>query len=132
MTETKRKLKAYKALCLVGSILLFVMAIFHGSGFFYVSESIMKSNAEGFLKEIVPVLFVHPSIHLIGLSAFGILTIFLNNDNKKVLVLLSLIVIADALLAFYLGGTLPGILLTVAALCFIMASSKYKQKLNQL
>ena len=132
MTETKRKLKAYKALCLVGSILLFVMAIFHVSGFFYVSESIMKSNAEGFLKEIVPVLFVHPSIHLIGLSAFGILTIFLNNDNKKVLVLLSLIVIADALLAFYLGGTLPGILLTVAALCFIMASSKYKQKLNQL
>lgn len=103
------------------------MAIFHGSGFSYINETIMKSNADGFLKEIVPVLFAHPSIHLIGLAAFGILALFLERETKKVLTLLSLIVFVDALLAFYLGGTLPGMLLVVATLCFLVASYVLKR-----
>jgi len=121
MAKTRKKSKTFRILCLAGSILLFTMAIFHGSGFSYVQDTINESNSEGFLKEIVPILFAHPSIHLIGLAAFGILTLFLDNEMKKILIVLSSLVFIDALLAFYLGGTIPGILLSLAALCFIIA-----------
>ncbi|WP_109300292.1 hypothetical protein [Aquimarina sp. AU474] len=122
MTEIKKKPKTSVVLCAIGSALLLIMALFHGSGFVYVSEAIKNSNAEEFLKEIVPVLFAHPSIHLISLTTFGILTIFLNYDYKKVSITLSSIIIIDAVLAFYLGGIIPGILLTIAATCFILVS----------
>ena len=101
------------------------MAILHGSGFSYVSETIMQSNTDEFLKEIFPVLFAHPSMHLVGLAAFGILALYLKKESKKVLYLLSLMVIADSLLAFYLGGVLPGVLLMAAALCFITAGYRF-------
>lgn len=121
MEVKKSKSKVYKILCVSGSVLLIIMAIFHGSGFLYISETIVQSNTEEFLKEIVPVLFAHPSIHLLGLAAFGFLALSLQKESKKVLFLLSLIVIIDGLLAFYLGGILPGVLLSIAAICFINA-----------
>ncbi len=118
--------RRFKTLCILGSLLLLAMAIFHGSGFSYINKAIIQSNTAEFLKDIVPVLFAHPSFHLIGLAAFGVLALFLGRESKKVLVLLSLIVIADGLLAFYLGGVIPGILLVSAALCFTVAG--YIQK----
>lgn len=122
----KGKTKTSKVLCIAGSILLFVMAVFHGSGYSFVKEAITESNAENFLKEIVPALFAHPSIHLLGLSAFGILAIFLTEGVRKLLILLSVLVAVDALLAFYLGGILPGTLLLIAALCFAIAGFRKK------
>lgn len=110
--------KNSKILCVSGSVLLLVMAAFHGSGISYVSDIMSKSNAEPFLKEIMPVLFAHPSIHLIGLAAFGVLAVFMTQDARKVLVLLAIAVAADAALAFYLGGVIPGVLLMAAVLCF--------------
>jgi len=115
-----------KTLCIIGSVLLIVMAVFHGSGYSYVADAIGESDAEGFLKQIVPVLFAHPSIHLIGLAAFGILAVFLGEAAGKVLVLLAALIMVDGALAFYLGGILPGILLLAAALSFIVASVKIR------
>ncbi len=116
------KSKVPKVLCLIGSIFLLVMAIFHGSGFNYVRSTINESNAEEFLKEIVPVLFAHPSIHLIGLAAFGMLCLFLKQEAAKILMLLSFIVLTDAFLAFYLGGILPGVLLMIPTFSFAIGS----------
>lgn len=118
--------KSTRIFCSIGSLLLLVMAVFHGSGFFYVSEAISTSNAEGFLKDIVPALFAHPSIHLIGLSAFGVLAIFLRQEVKKVTWLLALLISLDGALAFYLGGSIPGILLFTAGACFVYAGLKAK------
>lgn len=126
MTNKKRISKVSKILCLIGSSLLLIMGAIHGSGFFYVSETIEKSNAEEFLKDIVPALFAHPSIHLAGLSAFGILALFLKQDLRKVTWLLAALVGLDALLGFYLGGTIPGSLLLIAAICFVVAGLKDK------
>jgi len=126
MTNTKSISKTSKISCLIGSTLLFIMALFHGSGFFYVSNSISKSNAEEFLKDIVPALFAHPSIHLFGLSAFGILALFLKQDLRKLTWLLAILILLDAFLAFYLGGMIPGLLLLIAAICFILAGLKDK------
>ncbi len=115
-----------KTFCIVGSILLIMMAVFHGSGYSYVASAIGESDAENFLKQIVPVLFAHPSIHLIELAAFGILAMFLGPAASKVLTLLAALIMVDGALAFYLGGILPGILLFGAALSFIVASVKIR------
>lgn len=120
------RIKASKALQIIGSVLLLVMAIIHGSGFYYVSEVIGQSNTEEFLKEVVPSLFAHASIHLLGLAAFGFLTLFIQQEIKKVLWLLSFLVTVDALLAFYLGAIVPGVLLLLSATCFFMTGLKKK------
>ena len=106
---------------ILACLLLLFMAAFHGLGFSYIKHEIYSTNAEGFLKEIVPVLFLHPSIHLIGLAALGALTLYLNNISSKVQFLLAVLVMIDAGLAFYLGTLMPGILLTTAALLFFVA-----------
>ena len=111
-------MKTAKILCIIGSILLLVMAVFHGSGYTFVTEGIWESNAEDFLKQIVPVLFVHVSIHLVGLAAFGILALFLKQAAGKVLPLLTVLVVADAALAFYLGAVPPGVMLLAVSFCF--------------
>lgn len=126
MTEAQKISKTSKILCLLGSSFLLLMGLFHGTGFFYVSEAIQSSNAEGFLKDIVPALFAHPSIHLLGMAAFGILARFLKHDLRKVTWLLAALIVLDALLGFYLGGLIPGLLLLVAAICFLLAGLKEK------
>lgn len=120
----KEKTKALRVLSWVGSLMLLIMALFHGSGYSFVKETIDKSNSETFLKEIIPTLFIHPSLHMIGLAAFGILAIYLKGGKQKVLLLLSLLILVDALLAFNLGGVLPGVLLLISALCFLLAGMK--------
>ncbi|NER18794.1 hypothetical protein [Spongiivirga citrea] len=104
-----------------GGIFLIIMALFHGSGYSYISEMIHSSNTEDFLKDIVPTLFIHPSIHLLGLAAFGFLAFFLGPASKKVLVTIAILVFIDALLGFFIGGIVPGLLLSLAAFCFLFA-----------
>jgi hypothetical protein len=127
MVEQKTKSKTSRILITIGSILLVIMAMFHGSGFFYVSDLMNESNAEGFLKEIVPVLFAHPSIHLIGLGALGIVTLYLKYEAKKVLFLLTILVVIDAVLAFNVGGLIPGCILTIPVVCFLIAGFNINQ-----
>ena len=115
--------KNAKILCYLGSALLIAMAAFHGSGFAFIRTIVMESNAPAFLKEIVPVLFLHPSLHLFALAAFGLLATFMERDFRKVLILLSVLIAADAALGFWVGGVLPGSLLSAAALCFAVASA---------
>lgn len=124
MSDKKGLPRSSKVLCSIGSMLLIVMAGFHGSGYSYVNTAIKESNSEIFLKEIVPVLFAHPSIHLVGLAALGILVLFLAQDGGKVLLFLALLVLTDGILAFYLGGTIPGIILVLAAVLFAVSSKR--------
>ena len=105
------------------------MALFHGNGFFFVNDLINESDADGFLKEIVPVLFAHPSIHLLGLSALGLVTLYLHYEAKKILLSLTILVLIDAILAFTIGGLLPGALLTVPVLCFVIAVIRINRNL---
>lgn len=124
MTDATKISKSSKIFCLMGSIFLVIMGAFHGSGFFFVSEAISKSNAEDFLKDIVPALFAHPSIHLFGIAGLGAFTLFLTQDFRKLTWAITILVFIDALLGFYLGGPIPGVLLTIAALCFFIAGYK--------
>jgi len=125
MTNTPSvKNKIPKIFTIIGIVLLIVMGAFHGSGINYVNGLITESNADDLLKAIVPVLFAHPSIHLIGMAGMGVLTFFMKHEQGKVLFAIGLFILVDAALAFYLGGILPGVLLSSAALSFIFAGIK--------
>lgn len=113
-----------KTSTIVDCVLLSGMALFHGSGIIYVTELVQQSNAKPFIKEIFPVLFVHPSIHLLGLAALGILTLFMKYEIGKILLFISILVFINAVLAFFLNATIPGILLILSAFIFGLAASK--------
>lgn len=121
MEIVKPKSKSYKWLIVTGSLLLTLMAIFHASGTPYVSEMMNQSNADGLLKEIFPVLFLNPTLHLITLAAFAVASIYLTKGYKIILTIVSAAAIVNAIMAFYLGANIPGILLILASSCFAVA-----------
>jgi len=102
----------------IGSVFLAIMSLLHGSGIGYVNNLMQESNAEDFLKEIFPVLFAHPSIQLLGLAALGVLTLFMKHETEKVLLFITILIAVNCGLAFYLGATIPGILLLSSAFAF--------------
>ncbi len=120
MVRSKKYSRNSKTATIVGSVLLVVMTLFHGSGISYVSDLMQQSNAESFLKEIFPVLFVYPSIHLLGLAMLGILTLKMSQEIRKVLFAIAVLIVINALVAFYLGAIIPGILLLISAFCFLI------------
>ena len=119
--------KIDKTLCYIGSALLLVMGIFHGSGTLWISGKVAESNAEEFLKDVFPILFAHVSMHLIGLAILGVLLTFFGKSAWSILVLLSLLVLADAGLAFSLGALPPGMLLLAASTCFAISAVRLKR-----
>ena len=118
------KSKITKISTIIGCILLILMALFHGSGIYYVTDLIEQSNSESFVKEIFPILFAHPSIQLLGLAGLGILTFFMRHETGKVLFFIAIMVVTDSFLAFYLGATIPGILLVFSSFCFGLGGVK--------
>jgi hypothetical protein len=65
---------------------------------------------------------MHVSIHLVGLSAFGFFALFLKQNARGLFALVAVAVMADAILAFYMGAAVPAAVLTSAALCFAVAA----------
>jgi len=113
--------KTSRILTITGIAMLLIMAAFHGSGFWYVRTSIQSSDASGFLKDIVPALFAHPSYHLLAMAAFGTLALFQPQSARPILLLVGVLILGDAVLGFVLGGLVPGLLLVGAAACFGLA-----------
>ena len=112
------KSKTHKISTLIGCSLLTIMALFHGSGILYISNLVQKSDITPFVKEIFPILFAHPSIQLLGLSGLGVLTLFMKHEIEKITFFIALMVFINAMLAFYLGATIPGVLLIFSSLIF--------------
>jgi len=121
MLPNTRSFRYAKGLTVAGSVLLLLMAGIHGSGFNYLTGLMNTADAPAFIKQIFPVLFVHPSLHLVGLAAFALLTLRMPHEGKKVLFLVAVLVVLDSLLAFILGGVVPGILLVLAGLAFFLS-----------
>lgn len=112
-----------KILCAVGCVLLLVTALFHGTGYVEISDAVSESNASAFLKRAVPGVWLHFSLHLVALVAFGILALFAAHGARSLLALLALAAAADAALVFSFAGFFAGVaLLVAAALCFALAA----------
>ena len=121
--------KNSKVATIVDSVLLIVMALFHGGGMNYVSDLMQQSDTESFLKEMIPVLFAHPSIYLLGLSMLGIVTLNMGQEIRKVLFAIAALIVVDALIAFNLSAIIPGALLLVAAFCFLIGGVQKKKQM---
>jgi len=113
--------KHIKILCVVASGLLIVMGIFHGSGINYVNGLVQESDVPQLVKQVFPVLFILPSIQLIGLGVFGLLA-YKQPINPGVLLTLSVLVMVDAILAFWLNALFPGIVLLLPSLLYLIAA----------
>ena len=120
--------KLSKFFCIVGSVLLLIMGLFHGSGLNWISGEISKSNAEPFLKEVFPVLFAHVSIHLLGMAILGLSLIWFHKAARVVSIFIAAMVMANVVFAFYLGASPPGVLLLCAAICFVLVAVTYSER----
>ena len=114
-------LRNFKISIIIGSALLITMALLHGSGFEYVVDEMNESNAPSFLKEIMPVLFLQPSVHLLGLASFGGITIFLREKARPILVLVAIFIGINLVFAIYLKAYFPGAILLLSLGCFLLA-----------
>jgi len=113
-----------KLLCAFGCMLLLATAAFHGTGYSGVRDALAQSSASAFLVGALPGVWLHFSIHLVFLVAFGVLALFLAQGARRVLGLLALAVAADAALVFSFAGFFAGVaLLAGAALCFALAAT---------
>lgn len=110
-------------LSVIGSILLLVTAVLHGSGYTQVSAAISQSNTSAFLKHVVPSLWAHFSIHLTILAVFGLVLASSRHRSRTLTALLALAAAVDAAWAFSLAGFFVGFALPAAsALCFAIAA----------
>ncbi|MEL6252374.1 MAG: hypothetical protein AAFR87_10230 [Bacteroidota bacterium] len=121
ISETKMK-ASVKLICYIASSLLIIMGIFHGSGINYLTEIVQDSNVSDLVKDIFPVLFIIPSIQLIGLAVLGIMVASMGKYAYRILLLLTILVLIDAILAFYLNALIPGLILSIPAFMFLFAS----------
>ena len=118
------KSKITKISTLIGCSLLITMALFHGSGIFYLSDLVQQSDADPIIKKIFPVLFAHPSIQLFGLAGLGIVTFFMKHEIGKILLFIAILVLVDSVLAFFLGAMLPGLVLVLTSSVFGLGGIK--------
>ena len=109
----------HKTLCIIASSLLLFIAAFHGSGIYYINNLVQASDTPDLIKSIFPVLFILPTIQLIGLATFGFIAATMKDQANKILIPLSIFVFLDAVFAFYLGAILPGLVLSIPAFLFL-------------
>lgn len=117
-----------KTLCIIGSSLLLIIAIFHGSGFNYVNDLVLSSDVSELIKRIFPVLFILPSIQLLGLATFGFMATSMKNQANKILIPLAILVLVNAALSFYLDALIPGFILVLPS--FLFAIVAYRNKVH--
>ncbi len=118
--------KKIKTSCIAASIFLLIVGIFHGSGINYVNNLVQQSNVSSLVKNIFPILFLLPSVQLIGLGVIGILTVR-RKPNYAILLTLSIWVLVNSIFAFWLKAIIPGIILLVPSLIFMIAAWTQKK-----
>lgn len=125
----KLSTKSAKTISLIGCVLLLIVGVFHGSGINYINDLVQESDVSQLVKTIFPVLFILPSLQLIGLGIIGILAI--RRSNYEILFALTALTLADALLAFWLGAVIPGLILAIPSIIFFVVAISFKKAASQ-
>jgi len=109
-------------LAAVGAVMLIGMGVLHGSGYGYVASVLAESNLPTFLKRVLPPLYLYPSVLMAALAAVVLITLRQQEGRPFMFRVVSVIVAANAVLGFVLGGIIPGgVLLLVAGLFWFVA-----------
>ncbi|MEM8927604.1 MAG: hypothetical protein AAGC45_05335 [Bacteroidota bacterium] len=107
------------------------MAAFHGSGLWLITEKVNASNLSDGIKSIFPVLFILPTIEMIGLGALCFLAPTL--DGQKTYLVYNIVfflVLINAFLAFYLKAWIPGLVLLVPSILLFAIALRLKKSPN--
>lgn len=119
--------KTIKILCSMASILLLFVGLFHGSGINYINGTVQTSNVSQLVKDVFPVLFISPSIQLIGLGIIGLFAVN-KHTNYNILLTLSILVLTNSILAFWLNAIIPGFILLIPSLIYLIAAWSSKNQ----
>lgn len=109
-------------LTIIGSVMLLAMAALHASGYSYITESLLESDAPDFLKNILPTLFLYPSVVMIALVIFALSALQKKEAASFIFAAISLVLLINTVLGFVLGGLIPGGVLLFATGLFGAAS----------
>ncbi|MEO1582713.1 MAG: hypothetical protein AAFR91_12820 [Pseudomonadota bacterium] len=115
-------------LSVLGAAILLAVAALHASGYQYVAGTLQESELPSFLKRILPPLYLYPSALLIVLSLAVLATLKWSAARTPILGLVGVIVAANAILGFVLGGMIPGGALLLVAGLFAFASLKAREE----
>ncbi len=107
--------------------MLIAVAALHGSGYQYVAGALQESELPDFLKRILPPLYLYPSALMVLLALAVLATLGSSATRGPVLGLVGVVVAANAILGFVLGGVIPGGALLLVAGLFALASRKAKE-----
>ena len=107
---------------LLGSLMLLGMAILHASGYGYVSSTLTEAELPAFIQQVLPVLFLYPSVIIAALAVAALASLRSSAAAPFVLAAIAVLVFAHAALGFALGGALPGIVVGVAGCMFAVAA----------
>jgi len=111
--------KTARWLILAGSVVLFLTALLHGSGYLQISRVLEKSAMTPFVTGGFKALWLMFSIHLLVLGAVFIAA-SLTRKGKRLVLLCTLIPACDTILLFHFVGVFIGtIALAVATLLFL-------------
>jgi hypothetical protein len=122
--------KSIKMLCSVASISLLLVGLFHGSGIEYINGLVQASDLSQFVKKVFPVLYISPSVQLLGLGIIGLL-VMNNHTNYKILFTLSILVLVNSVFAFWLSAVIPGFILLVPSSIYFVAAWSGKNQNKQ-
>lgn len=112
-------MKIARWLIIAGSAVLFLSALFHGSGYFKLGAAIEKSGAELMLVHAFKAFWLMFSFHLIVLSAIFI-AVSRTSQAKPLVLLCTLIPASDTVLLYHFLGVFIGtIALAIATLLFL-------------
>ena len=111
----------------MASILLLFVGLFHGSGINYINGTVQTSNVSQLVKDVFPVLFISPSIQLIGLGIIGLFAVN-KHTNYNILLTLSILVLTNSILAFWLNAIIPGFILLIPSLIYLIAAWSSKNQ----
>lgn len=107
-------------LIVAGSLVLFLTALLHGSGYAEISRVVEKSDMKPFLIGGFKALWLMFSIHLLVLSAIFIVT-SQTPKGRRLVLLCTLIPAFDTMLLFHFVGVFIGtVALAVATLLFLV------------
>lgn len=102
--------------------MLIGMAALHGSGYEYVARTLQESELPGFLKRILPPLYLYPSALMVLLALAVLASLRRRTGRALLLGFVAVTVAANSILGFILGGVIPGGVLLFAAALFGVAS----------
>ena len=112
--------KIARWLIVAGSVVLFLTALLHGSGYVQVSRVVEKSAMKPFLVGGFKALWLMFSIHLLVLSAVFIVA-SQTPKGKRLVLLCTLIPAFDTILLFHFVGVFIGTIALAVATLLLLA-----------